>query len=210
MFEFDIVYDKESHVRGIMALNFNRAIICIVLSVLIFATGVTWLVFESISVSSGNYGNIGAPIVFILVAIYYAIIAGLGLSEKYLRKAIDKLLTKNSIVYPKTFHYIFHEDHIISKNVPASSMNVFKYGQVLSIYKTDLGIYLRLTGKKMIMLESEKALESDFLEYLKKKTGRRVFKVKTPILKYPETAPIETDAITEIFETTEREDVTKE
>lgn len=210
MFEFDIVYDKESHVRGIMALNFNRAIICIVLSVLTFAIGATLLVFESISVSSGNYGYIVASVVFILVAIYYTIISGLGLSEKYLRKAIDKLLTKNSIVYPKTFHCIFHEDHIISKNVPASSMDVFKYGQVLSIYKTDLGIYLRLTGKRMIMLESEKALESDFLEYLKKKTGRRVFKVKTPILKYPETAPIETNAITEIFETTEREDVTKE
>ena len=210
MFEFDIVYDKESHVRGIMALNFNRAIICIVLSVLTFVIGATLLVFESISVSSGNYGYIFAPVVFILVAIYYTIISGLGLSEKYLRKAIDKLLTKNSIVYPKTFHCIFHEDHIISKNVPASSMDVFKYGQVLSIYKTDLGIYLRLTGKRMMMLESEKALESDFLEYLKKKTGRRVFKVKTPILKYPEIAPIETNAITEIFETIEIEDVTKE
>ena len=194
MFEFDVVYDREAHLRGVMALNFNRGIVSIVLSVLIFFAGITWLVLGLLGISSDNYGYVGTSVVFILVAVYYAVLGGLGLSEKYLRKAIDKLLAKNAVVYPKTINYIFHEEHIIGKDFNASSINIFKYGQVLSIYKTDVGVYLRLTGKKMMVLESQKALESDFLEYLKKKTGRRILKVKTLVLKY---STKETENLTE-------------
>lgn len=194
MFEFDVVYDREAHLRGVMALNFNRGIVSIVLSVLIFFAGITWLVLELLGISSDNYGYVGTSVVFILVAVYYAVLGGLGLSEKYLRKAIDKLLAKNAVVYPKTTNYIFHEEHIIGKDFNASSISIFKYGQVLSIYKTDVGVYLRLTGKRMMVLESQKALESDFLEYLKKKTGRRILKVKTPVLKY---STKETENLTE-------------
>ena len=109
MFEFDVVYDREAHLRGVMALNFNRGIVSIVLSVLIFFAGITWLVLELLGISSDNYGYVGTSVVFILVAVYYAVLGGLGLSEKYLRKAIDKLLAKNAVVYPKTINCILYK-----------------------------------------------------------------------------------------------------